>query len=176
MQDSLSHLPGPVAEIVVTPRYRLLFLLVATVVTVAYTILLPFSFTQRLSLENWRYLSPELAGFGIAFGLLLALIVTVQAYAMSRVTQGNGHALTAGAVVGSLLPNILRCTPIVPTLLAVFGLSTAGIYGLSGHIQSFFALNDIYILLASLILLAVSAVWSVRRVSTAACLADGECC
>jgi len=176
LEHSLSRLPAPVAEVAGILRYRLLFLLVAAFVTGAYTVLLPFSFTQRLSLENWHYLTPELAAFSIAFGLLIALTLTVQVYAMSRVMQVNGQALTVGAVIASLLPNMLCCTPIVPTLLAVFGFSTVSIYGLSGRIQSFFALNDTYILLASLILLAGSAIWSVRRVSTAACLRHEECC
>lgn len=176
MEYSVSHLPASVADIAAVPRYRLIFVLVAAAVTVIYSILLPFSLTQRLSVDNWHNLTPELTVFSLAFGILIAFIVTVQVYAMSRIVRGSGQALTVGAVLASLLPNMLCCTPIVPTLLAIFGLSTVSVYGLSGRIQSFFAINETVILLTSLILLAGSAVWSVHRVSVAACLTDKECC
>jgi hypothetical protein len=158
------------------PWYRLLFLVLAASVAFLYSILLPFGFTQRLSLDNWQYLDNELIGFSLAFGLLIAWIVTLQVYAVSRLTQGRDQTLTFGAIVGSLLPSMLCCTPVVPTVLAVFGLSTVSIYGLSGRIQSFFALHERSIMLASLVLLVGSALWSMRKLRTAACLTEGDCC
>ncbi len=176
MERSLLRLPTPIPEVVGAPRYRVLFLVIAALVAFLYSILLPFPFTQRLSLANWHYLNPELTGFSLAFGLLIGWIVTLQVYAVSRLAQEHGQTLTLGAVLGSLLPSMLCCTPVVPTVLALFGLSTVSIYGLSGRIQSFFALNERYILLASLVLLAGSALWSLRQLRTAACMTEGDCC
>jgi hypothetical protein len=153
-----------------------LFVVITALVAFLYSILLTFPFTQRLSLANWHYLNPELTGFSLAFGLVLGWIVTLQAYAIGRLAQGHGQGLTFGAIVGSLLPSMLCCTPVVPTVLALFGLSTVSIYGLSGRIQSFFALHERYILLASLVLLLGSALWSLRQLRTAACLIEGDCC
>ncbi|GAC1397014.1 MAG: hypothetical protein NVSMB52_10670 [Chloroflexota bacterium] len=174
MDLSLQRIPAPIPDVFAVPWYRLFFLGIAASVSFLYSIFLPFALTQRLSLSNWHYLSTEWTGFSIAFGLLIGWIVTLQVYAVSRVAQGRGQTLTLGAVVGSLLPSMVCCTPVVPTLLALFGLSTVSIYGLSGRIQSFFALHERYIMLASLLLLVGSALWSMRKLRTSACLTEGD--
>lgn len=175
MEHSLPRLPAPIPDVFAVPWYRLLFLVLATLVAFLYSILLPFGFTQRLSLDNWHYLDAEQIGFSFAFGLLIGWIVTLQVYAVRRLARGRGQTLTFGAIVGSLLPSMLCCTPVVPTVLAVFGLSTVSIYGLSGRIQSFFALHERSIMLASLLLLVCSALWSMRKMRTASCMTEGDC-
>lgn len=154
----------------------MLFLATAPAVPFLYSILLPFQYTQRFSIANWRYLDLQLAGFSLAFALLIAWLVIANVYAFRRLARTSGSPLSVGAAIGSLLPSLQCCTPVVPTLLALVGVSSIGIYGLSGRIQSFFAREEIHFLLVLLGLLAASAIWSWRLIRSAACLADGEGC
>ena len=157
-------------------RYRGLFAATATLVTLVYTILLPFQYTQRLSVANWRYLDGELAIFSLLFGLLLAWLLTANVYSLRALARRSNSSASLGAVLGSLLPSLLCCTPAVPTVLGVVGISSIGIYEWSGRIQSFFARWELYFLLASAGILLASALWTSRLIWTAACLRDsGEC-
>src|SRR5712691_6060304 len=63
------------------------FVLVAIAVGVAYSVLLPYSFTQRVSWHNWHYLDSRYVMFSVAFGVATGWIVAVQTYAMRRVIE-----------------------------------------------------------------------------------------
>lgn len=160
---------GAARTLLARPFYRILFAALCASFTLLYTVLLPFAYTQRLSFHNWRYLNPELAGFSLVFGLLLGWIATLQIYALSCRARGRPRGLSAGATVVGLLPGLLCCTPVVPSLLAALGASTAGIYGLSGPIQGFFAVHETDFLAGSALLLAVAAAWSTRLAGRSTC-------
>lgn len=164
-----------IGYIVARPRYRVLFLASTELVAVLYSILLPFQYTQRLSLANWQYLNGELALFSVVFGLLLGAIVTLQGYGAGQVVEQRGGKLSLVGVFTGLLPSMVCCTPVIPTVLAVLGLSTPIIDGTSGLIQSFFAREELYFLLGTLILLVGSALWSLRLIQTAACFHQEGC-
>lgn len=154
---------------------HVIFVVVAVSVAVGYTVLLPFEFTQRLSLRNWQYLDGRFLAFSVAFGVAMGWVVTVQVYAMRRVLrQGSATLGAAGAVVG-VLPSLLCCTPIVPTILAFVGLSGVSLGHTSGRIQYFFAANQNLILAAGLAVLVLSGLWSTRRVLRADCFVSGAC-
>jgi hypothetical protein len=161
-------------------RDRVLFGAVSLAVAVLYSLLLPAAYTQALSLANWRFLRPELAAFSLAFGVVLGWVVSLQAFAMRRAAPGGVGPGAAAAVVLGVLPNMLCCTPVIPTLLALGGVSVAGVYGLSGRLQSFFARQETPFLVASLALLVASALWSGARVARAgaacACGGGGAAC
>jgi hypothetical protein len=78
---------------------QVIFVAVAAVVALGYSILLPFAFTQRLSLHNWHYLDGRYLAFSLAFGLSIGWLLTVQLYAMRRVMRlrGAGVGGTAAA-------------------------------------------------------------------------------
>lgn len=156
------------------PGGRVLFGSVAVGVALLYTLMLPAAYTQRLSFANWRYLDARDVAFSAVFGLLVGWVVSAQVYA-ARLLVRSGHATGGVALLLSLLPNMLCCTPVVPTLLALGGVSTVGIYQLSGRIQSFFAHQEWTFLSVSLLLLLASAVWSTWLVARGACL-DSEAC
>jgi hypothetical protein len=157
-------------------RYRLLFVIVASLVTMLYSLLLPFQYTQRFALANWRYLNTELLAFSVAFGVLLGITITIQVYAIQQAAARQGSGFTVVALIASIVPSLLCCTPLVPTLLALIGLSTMSIYGTSGLIQSFVARYELAFLLGSVGLLLLSVGWSLRLVSTARCVREGGCC
>lgn len=172
---------GPIGSLRVryelgTLRYLLLFAVTAALTALFYSILLPFQYTQAFSFANWQYLNGELLAFSLAFGLLLGLTLTFQVYAMRQLVVRRSSGLSVGALIASMLPSMLCCTPVIPTILAMVGLSTVGIYGTSGVIQSFFAHQETLFLLASLVLLVLSALWSLRLVRQSRCLVGGECC
>ncbi len=60
------------------------FALVAAAVALGYSILLPFAFTQRLSLHNWRYLDARYLAFSVAFGLSAAWLLAASTVAGPR--------------------------------------------------------------------------------------------
>jgi len=138
----------------------------------SYSVFLPAADTQEISLLNWQYLTPTLTAFAGAFALMVGWIVTVQSRSMRLLKRAPGSKLTAVAALGALLPNLFCCTPAVPTLLAVAGFSTAGIFATGGRIEAFFALHEIWFLTGSLLLFTVSALWTVRSVNRACCVAD----
>lgn len=82
--------------------YRLLFAATAVLVTLLYSVLLPFQYTQRLSIQNWRYLDSELVAFSLVFGLLLAWLLTTNVYALRCLARRSNASASAGAVVGTL--------------------------------------------------------------------------
>ncbi len=171
---------GSVLRSVVTDRVNvLLFVVLAVAITAAYSITLPFAFTQRLSLHNWQFLTPRLLGFAIALGAGMAFLLTVQVYAFRRAAAARrasgDKALSGFALVVSLLPTFLCCTPVIPTVLATFGLSAISVYSTTRSLQRFFEIHQTVFIAASLVLLALTAWWSLRRVAQAACLSDTGC-
>jgi|BEDMetMinimDraft_2_1075160.scaffolds.fasta_scaffold19718_2 hypothetical protein len=156
------------------PAGRWAFAAAGAAATLAYSLLLPFAYTQRLGLANWRFLDGRLLAFALGFGLVLGWIAALQVVAARRVHDLAGPRAggVLGAVAVGLLPNLLCCTPVIPTLLALAGTSALGVYSRSGVWQSFFARHETAFLGASLALLTALALWSGRRVAEAAC----PCC
>ena len=157
---------------------QVLFVMLAAGITVGYTILLPFASTQRLTTANWQFLTGRLLGFAIALGVGMAFVLTVQVYALRRAAAvkraATGGAVSGVAMIVSLLPTFLCCTPIIPTLLATAGLSTVSVYTTTGSLQHFFAIHETAFFLTSLTLLAATGWWSVHRLA-ATCLGDTGC-
>jgi len=171
---------GSALRSVMTDRANILLFAVLTVaITAAYSLTLPFAFTQRLSLRNWQFLTPRLLGFAIALGIGMAFLLTVQVHAFRRAAaarRGSGDkALSGVALVVSLLPTFLCCTPVIPTVLATFGLSAITVYSTTRSLQRFFEIHQTAFIAASLALLALTAWWSLRRVARAECLNGTGC-
>jgi len=162
---------------VLASRGRLAGLVVtAAVVTLAYTILLPFDITQRFSLANWHYLNASLIAWSVALGLGMAYVFVVQVHAIRQIATRRSSVTVGGvAFLGSLLPSLLCCSPVLPTLFAFVGLSTAQLYGTTGAWQYFFAVHQTAFLAGSLVVLAVTAWWGLRRIANSTCAGDQGC-
>ncbi len=163
---------------------RIVFAAVAAVAGFGYSVLLPFDYTQRVSFANWRYFGPRYAAFTVAFALGLAWVVALQVHAMRRIARnasgGAGRPRRGGlagalAAVVSLLPSLLCCSPVVPTLIGLIGLPAATRLQTTGTMTNFFATRQDWLLGGALALLAASGLWSVRKLAQAPCLAP-ECC
>jgi hypothetical protein len=170
-------LRAALGEVLGSPGRLAGFVVVAAVVALAYSLLLPFDFTQRFELANWHYLSAGLLAWSIVLGACMGLVASVQVYAMRRIARARAAAGTAGGVafVASLAPSFLCCTPVIPTVLAFVGVSGVGLYGTTGTLQHFFAVHQTQFLAASLALLALTGWWGLRKIATAACLSDDGC-
>lgn len=166
-----------IVEVLASPWRLASFVIVAGAVTLLYTILLPFSYTQRFELANWGYLDGYLMAWSVVLGVSMGFVVMVQLYAMRRVavSRASGGAAGGLAFVVSLLTSFLCCTPIVPTFLAFVGVSGVGLYSTTGVLQHFFATHETEFLSASLVLLAATGWWSLRKVAGASCLSDDGC-
>ncbi len=161
---------------------QIVFAAVAAVAGFGYSILLPFDYTQRASFANWQYFGPRYAAFTAGFALGLAWVVTLQVHAMRRIARNTcagrprrGGPGGAVAAVVSLLPSLLCCSPVVPTLVGLIGLPAATRLQTTGTITYFFATRQDWLLGGALGLLAASGLWSVRKLARAACLVGDGC-
>ena len=163
---------------------RIMFATVAVVAGFGYSVLLPFDYTQRVSLANWQYFGPRYAAFAAAFAVGLAWVVTLQVHAIRRIARTarasgrgprRGGPVGAVAAVVSLLPSLLCCSPVVPTLVSLIGLPVATQLRATGTITYFFATKQDWLLGGALALLAATGLWSVRKLARASCLAGDGC-
>ncbi|WP_276961960.1 hypothetical protein [Ferrimicrobium acidiphilum] len=152
-----------------SPARRFSWIGLATMFALAYSLLLPFDFTQQIAFSNWAYLDPYIVGWSITLGAVMSLVVMVQITAMRDVVSAGSRSLTGIAFIASLVPSFLCCTPIVPTLLALVGFSSLGLYNATGGIQHFFATQQTLFLSASLAVLLISLWWSAHRFCHASC-------
>jgi hypothetical protein len=169
-----------IREVAGDPVDRIVFAAAAVPAGLGYSVLLPFDFTQRVSLENWQYFGPRYGLFTAGFAAGLAWLVTLQVHAVRKVARsraGSRRGGLAGAVAGavSLLPSLLCCSPAVPTLVGVLGLPAAARLRTAGTITYFFAVRQDWLLGGALALLAAACLWSVRALARARCL-DDQCC
>ncbi|MGC8473209.1 MAG: hypothetical protein ACP5PW_02220 [Candidatus Dormibacteria bacterium] len=151
------------------------YLLLGISATVLYSLLLPFSYTQRVGLDNWGYLTPLLGAWSLLLGFGLGFLLMIQFHAMRSVAVGRPARAGGVAAIVSLLPSFLCCTPLVPSFLAFVGLSGASLYSTTGGVQHFFATEQTPLLLASLLLIGGACGWSLRKVSRATCLDPAGC-
>jgi hypothetical protein len=176
--------PGPklavsraITETFATGGRRLAFALLGAGISLLYSLLLPFAFTQRLEFANWDFLTGGQLAWSVVLGGAMAFVLVVQFHAMRRVASARVATGATGGVafVVSLLPSFLCCTPFVPTLLAFLGVSGLALYSTTGAVQHVFATYQPEFLGGSLLLLLVTAAWGLHRVATAPCCADDRC-
>lgn len=163
------------ADLARSPFYVTTFVCVASGVTLLYTLLLPYEYTQRFSFLNWHFLTARLLMWSVVLGLAMGVVVAVQVAAIRRIAAVRGGALTGFALIGAVLPSLLCCSPMIPTLLAFIGVSGVGLYSTSGTLQHFFAVHQTQFLAGSLALLVLSGWWGLSRAARSVCLSEEGC-
>jgi hypothetical protein len=162
---------------------RAVFMTSAVLVAFSYSLLLPFAFTQRISFANWRYLDARYIIFTFVFALGIAWLLTLQIHAVRRIARPTTGERAAGrtgplgflAAVISVLPSLLCCSPVLPTVVGLVGLSASTRLATTVSLQHFFATKENLLLGGALALLLASVLWSMRKLGNVACLSD-ECC
>lgn len=166
---------GVLGEVARDRVNQVVFVVATIVVAFLYSLLLPFDFTQRFSIANWQYLDARLIAWSLVLAMGMASVVALQVHAIRRIAAARTRtgALGGLAFVGSVLPSLLCCTPAIPTFLVFVGFSTVTVYGTTGTLQHFFATHQTQFFIGSLLLMTLAAWWSMRRITRAACLANG---
>ncbi|WP_249011877.1 hypothetical protein [Conexibacter sp. DBS9H8] len=160
---------------------RRVFVLAVPLIGVGYSLVLPFSFTQRISFANWHYLDLRYVAFSAAFAVGMGWLIAVQVHAVRRIranvseTAGRTGPLAALAAIVSVLPSLLCCSPILPTLIGLVGLSATARLTTTAHLQHFFAARENLVMGGALAVLVLTGLWSSRKVARANCL-GGVCC
>jgi hypothetical protein len=175
---------GAVAREVASDRTdRAVFLATVALVGFGYSLLLPFAYTQRISFANWRYLDARYLAFSVAFALGIASLLTLQIHAVRRVARaaarerGAGSTGPLGVLAGviSVMPSLLCCSPLLPTVIGVLGLSATTRLDTTVQLQHFFATKENLLLGGALALLLCSGLWSMSKLARASCLEDEGC-
>ncbi len=122
-----------------------------------YLITLPATYTGGvIGFAALRHLNGELVLLAFLLALLLSVVLTLNAYSVRTALRVRGAGLSIGAVVASLVPGSVCCTPLVPSMLAAIGASTPQIFGLTGRIQGTVVRYEALFPVLSILLLLVA--------------------
>jgi hypothetical protein len=134
--------------------YLYSFALFSSLITALYFVLLPSLPNGSLNLNVVQFITPLQVVFAVIFGVMLGLIITFNVAALHMNAEGT-KTVMFGSVLSSLV-NGLCCTPVIPSLIAFFGASSAVAFRYSPPIQAFFEFNYPYFYLLSVVILAYS--------------------
>lgn len=155
---------------IVFSRRKYLGLAVATFLpaVIFYAFTLPATYTGgQVGMVSLRYLTPLLAAFSVVMAGLVATIVSFTAYSLRFGASASTTTTTTG-VLGSVLPPILCCSPLLPTIAAVFIGVFPGAFGISGSVQGFIATYEIEILAAATVVLLYAVLQNAKGVTQCA--------
>jgi hypothetical protein len=131
-----------------------------------YLFTLPATYTGgQIGMVSLQYLTPLLAAFAVVMAGLLAIIVSFTAYSL-RIGSTAASATTTTGVLGGVLPPLLCCSPLLPTIAAAVVGIFPGAFGASGAIQGFIATYEIEILSVSTLVLAYAALQNAKGVTS----------
>ncbi|MBK0868742.1 hypothetical protein INP57_18175 [Saccharopolyspora sp. HNM0986] len=159
---------------------RVVFATLTVITFAVYATVLPSEQAGgQLSLSNWTYLTGLLLGFAIVLALGLAAVLTVQVYALrqavaARCTAGGRAALGGLGFLASLVPS-LCCSPVLPAVLALFGVGASGATATMKTIAPYATV----ILTATLGFFLLHGWWSIRRLARQGSATAGvgeDCC
>jgi hypothetical protein len=158
------------ASALVFARRKYVGLAVATFLLAAvfYAFTLPATYTGgQVGMVSLRYLTPALAVFAVAMAGLVAVIVAFTAYSL-RLGASTATTTTTAGFFGGLLPPILCCSPLLPTVAAMFVGVFPSVFGLSGAVQGFIATYELEILSVATLLLAYAVLQNAKGVTRCA--------
>ncbi len=144
-------------------EYLWAYPLLAVGIGMLYALLLPGLTLGSLSPWVLQFLRPNELAFSIAIGLLLPLVVLLNVFLWRHPScivpaRGKSNSGLASIILG-IIPNALCCTPIIPTIFALF-VTGATLISISAPVQYFL---NVY---ASLLYaLAVLGVWVSLRLA-----------
>lgn len=150
-----------------------------------YAFFLPATYTGgRIGLVSLRYFSARLGFFAFLFSSFLAFIIPFSLYSFKKrqelmsvqpksISSPKNFKAGIGGLAGSVLPPLLCCSPILPSLGAVLGGVFPFTFGVSGFLQGFIATYENQIYLVIVFILVYSLYQNsrqVKRLSEKLCL------
>lgn len=134
-----------------------------------YLFTLPATYTGgRIGLISLRLLNVKLVIFSFIMALLVSLIIPFTIYAFRQGVKAGKAKATSG-FLGSVLPPILCCSPLLPSVAAIFGAISPSVLWIGGAVQGFIATYETYILLGATLLLLFAAVQTSKSTKQCIC-------
>jgi len=165
---SLNHIKDSARIVFSSKKY--IFIAVASFVSffVLYIFTLPATYTGgRVGIISLQMLTPLQGFFAFVMALFISFIIPFTVYAFK--TGGKARkGSTATGFIASVLPPILCCSPLLPTLVATLG-AVSPIFGFSSSIQGFIATNETYILLGATLLLGFALIQTAKSTKECIC-------
>lgn len=118
-----------------------------------YAFVLPATYTGgRVGLVSLQFLNLKLGIFAFLFSAELGIIIPSALYAFRKRTSQKPSA-AAGSLIGSILPPLLCCSPLLPSFAALAGGLFPFAFRISGFLQGFIATYEtqIYLLLSAIL-------------------------
>jgi len=162
-QSLIHHEFNALSILVSEKKYLVMLALFSISICTLYLFLLPSLPDGGLAFYAIYFITPLQVVFATCFGILISLVITLNVYAY-RIKTSSRRGLTIGSILASLV-NGLCCTPLIPSLMALTGVSTPVLYSISPRIQAFFEFNYGYFYALSLILLLVLIHYLSRNIS-----------
>jgi hypothetical protein len=154
--------------------FRISFFISFVVFGLLYSFILPYEFTQQFSFSNWSFLNTRLIIWLIVLSISMSAVISLQIFAIGQIDliKKPKGGLTAFSFVGSVLPNLLCCSPFIATLLSLLGFSGLSLYNTDGTFQHFFATWQTEFFVGSLVLNSTVLIWGFIRISKSQCCSD----
>ncbi len=151
------------------PAYLAPYPALAFGIGILYALLLPGLLLGGLRWEYLRFLTPSQIAFAVGIGLLLPLVILADVFLWRHprcaVPGGRPRAAVASSLLVSIVPNALCCTPIIPSLLALF-VSGSTLVTISVPVQHALAVYEPELFIVSLLLLWLAIRLAARRLET----------
>ncbi len=118
--------------------YLVAYPLLAVGIGLLYALLLPGFLLGTLAPWVLQFLRPSQLAFALAMGLLLPLVALLNIFLWRHPScvvpnKARGNGALASVLLG-IVPNTLCCTPIIPTIFALF-ISGATLVSISAPVQ-----------------------------------------
>lgn len=165
IQDSIDSFRTAATVVFSTRKYQALGGVTLFLFLALYLVTLPATYTGgRVGMVSLRLLTPRLAAFSVVMATLVAIIVSFTAYTM-HIGGSADKATTTTGVLGSVLPPLLCCSPLLPTLAAAMVGVFPAAFGVSGFIQGFMATYETEILTAATLVLGYAALRNAKGIT-----------
>ncbi len=159
-----------IREMLSKKSFAVSFTVLSVLISLAYLLLLQGSSLNLYTPKVVFGFDAVSLAVSIALGIMLAMSVSLNAFAISKSIK-SGSKMSIGAAVASIAPVTLCCSSIVPNLLATIGMSASAIISTSGAIQGPLATYEPVLMVISLTLLALSIYTTSKNIAK-----SGECC
>lgn len=133
-----------------------------------YIFTLPATYTGgRVGFVSLQFLTWKLAAFSFVMAVLISLIISFILFMVFSFRQSGriNKSVITGGFLGSILPPLLCCSPLIPSFIGIFGAVAPGVFSFGGAIQGFIAVNEDYILSGAILLLLFSVVKTAKSVN-----------
>lgn len=146
-------------------KYQLIGFLTFVAFLALYLFTLPATYTGgRVGLVSLRLLTPTLAVFSVVMAGLVSIILSFTVYTVQIGGSSSAAATTTG-FLGSVLPPLLCCSPILPIVAASVAGMFPAVFGVSGFVQGFVATYEVEILTVATVVLLYASLRNAQSVT-----------